>query len=146
MADDGGLRPLFRQHLRIGFWWTTIETGVVAGGVPDSHFTSHGHSRWVEYKQTEGWTCPLRPDQVGWNLAHWRHGGVSYVATRRWHDGGPRKGPAVDELWLHALQRADVLKESGLRAVEPLLVTSGGPARWDWSAIQECLLRERQLL
>jgi len=119
----------------------SIETGGTGRGVPDSEFCCDGVERWIEFKQTDGWTCPLLPEQVAFHVARAARGGVSFVATRRWHDGGPRRGPAVDELWLHPGAEALALKSTGLRGVEPLGRWSGGPSGWDWDEVRALLLR-----
>lgn len=140
MSIDGGLRPLFRERLKRGFQWTSIETGGTGRGTPDSEFCCGGVARWVEFKQTEGWACTLLPEQVGWHVARAYRGGTSLIATRRWHDGGPRRGEAVDELWVHEGRFAAELRAEGLRAAEPLLREFGGPAGWDWDRVRAVLL------
>jgi hypothetical protein len=139
LSDDGNLRVLFREHLRVGFHWQSIETGAIGVGTPDSNFCCAGVERWVEYKQTEGWACTLRTEQIGWHVRRHMVGGVSFVATRRWHDGGPRRGAAVDELWLHLGRWARELKVGGLRGADPLAVYTGGPSQWDWDDIRRRL-------
>jgi len=118
MAEiDGGLRSLFRTRLKKGIHWQSIETGGTGLGIPDANFKIKGSytEGWIEYKQTDGWTVGLSAEQVGWHLRRRSVGGRTLVATRRWHDGGPRKGPAVDELWIHMGSFAAELAESGLR-------------------------------
>lgn len=142
MADDGGLRPMFRDRLRAGFQWTSVESGMTGGGIPDAEFCAEGVARWIEYKQTSGWTCPLKKEQSAWHAVRALRGGVSFVATRRWHAGGPRKGAAVDELWIHRGSDAPALRKEGLRSAEPLGVWCGGPAAWDWAAVRAVLLSD----
>mgnify|MGYP000465838860 CR=1 FL=1 len=139
---DGGLRPIFRDKLKKGWHWQSVETGGTGLGVPDSNFCKSGVERWVEFKQTDAWACTLRPEQVAWHRRRALCGGRSFIAVRRWHDGGPRKGPPVDELWLFYGEDAMRLKDRGLCAegVVDLGIWKGGPSRWDWDEIGELLI------
>jgi hypothetical protein len=96
---DGGLRPLFKQNAP-GFW-QAIETGGTGKGIPDSHFIMEGTSGWIEFKQTEGIKVGLRPEQVAWISKYHRNGGNVWVGVRHKHEGGPRKGPPVDNFLLY---------------------------------------------
>lgn len=138
---DGGLRGIFHDRLRVGIHWQAIETGEVVMGVPDSNFCCDGVEGWVEYKQTDAWAVGIRPEQGAWLSTRHMRGGRTFVAVRRWHDGGPRKGAAVDELWLCSGQYARTLRHEGLQSnsVVWLGVWSGGPARWDWDAVRRHL-------
>lgn len=146
MSDDGGLRPLFRQKLKSGFHWQSVETGLVGPGTPDSNFGARGVERWIEYKQTSGWKPGIRTEQSGWHLHRRMVGGVSFIAIRRWHDGGPRKGDAVDELWLcqghhlATINRTNMLDSSILW----LGKWSGGPPRWPWDIIADILTSPKE--
>jgi hypothetical protein len=133
---DGRLRTIFREKLPL-FHWTAVETGAIGQGVPDSNFAHAGAEGWVEYKQTDGWNVTLRPEQVGWISKRVRHGGRVFIAVRRWHDGGPKKGPPCDELYLLPGSLAALAKAGGLRAVESGILGryEGGPSRWDWVEI-----------
>lgn len=140
MSSDGGLRPLFRDRLKAGFHWQSLELGLVGAGCPDSSFGCRATRRegWVEFKQTKGWACTLRPEQVGWLVQRSLHGGRCFVATRRWQATG-EDGLAVDELWVHDGLWARELKTAGLRGVDPLLRLAGGPSQWDWESVRELL-------
>ncbi len=140
MSDDGGLRSLFRERLRVGFHWQSIETGAMGPGTPDSNFCSSGVERWIEYKQTSGWTPSFRTEQPGWHVRRHLAGGVTFIATRRWHDGGPRKGDAADELWIHRGMWVRELKTGGLGNAPSLGAWAGGPAQWDWDEIRRILV------
>lgn len=153
MADDGGLRPLFRQHLPT-VDWQTIETGLVEGGVPDSDGChpravpcpacgARGVEFWIEYKQTHAYAVKVKTEQVGWALRRLRAGGRAFFAVRRWTDVGPRRGPAVDELWLISGWAARELRATGLVGLPPDAILGrwgGGPARWDWPAVLAALV------
>ncbi len=143
---DGGLRGLFRHNLRRGWHWQSIETGGTGRGVPDSNFcrTPSGSAvaveRWVEFKQTTAWAVTLSPEQASWHTVRQKRGGISFVAVRRQHDGGPRKGVAQDQLWLCAGIAARELKRDGLRCGVGILgCWDGGPSQWDWEQIGEIL-------
>lgn len=136
---DGGLRPIFREHLR-EFHWQSVETGGTGLGCPDSNYCFDGEHAWIEYKQTDGLACTLRPEQVGWIIKRTNAGGKVYVATRRWHDGGPRKGPPIDKLYLHEGRWARELKTNGLYGAPAILAMDGGPRGWDWDAVRAALL------
>lgn len=150
MAIDGGLRPIFRDKLRVGFDWTSVETGGTGRGVPDSNFCAQlrndfvgggefvGVEGWVEYKQTTGWACTLRPEQIGWILRRTMHGGRVFVATRRRTDGGPRS-PAADELFIHQGSVVRELRDTGLLGVPSLYRQDGGPSVWNWDEVRRIL-------
>lgn len=145
MASDGGLRRLFQANLPRAHC-QPVETGLISMGVPDMNFCAEGVEGWVEFKQTDGYAVTLEPEQVSWLSRRARSGGRVFVAVRRWHTGGPRKGPPVDELWLLRGEYAPDLKSLGLRWAEQnsrsVLIGrwSGGPARWDWRAVRGKLL------
>lgn len=144
MSDDGGLRPEFRTRLP-QFDWNSVETGMTAGGVPDSNFCCGGVEGWIEYKQTAGWTVPLRPVQVGWILRRVRHGGRVFVGLRQRRSPGLRV-EARDRLWILSGSAARELKQLGvadsgkLPAGAVLGWWDGGPAAWDWAAVSDLLL------
>ena len=137
---DGGLRALFRANVPGD--WTSIESGTTGGGIPDSNYCIRGAEGWVEHKQAEGWAVTLRPEQVGWIMRRVRNGGRVWVAVRRANAGGPRRGEAVDELWLLRGRLAVEAKAGGLR---PLDGAPGvhcwhhGPSAWDWRAVARVL-------
>lgn len=143
---DDGLRPLFRKHLP-QIHWQSIETGGVGAGVPDSNGCWKGVEFWVEYKWTAGYAVTLAPEQIGWLMARTRAGGRVYIAVRRRHDGGPRRGPPADELWVMPGAMAVEVREKGLRGLrgDPRVAGPwfGGPARWDWPAVAAYLVAKR---
>ena len=143
MSDDGGLRRLFQTNVTPGHL-QPVETGLISTGVPDMNFCVDGAEGWVEMKQTDGWAVTLEPEQISWLCRRARNGGRVFVAVRRWHDGGPRKGRPVDELWLLRGEYAPDLRSMGLRWVgthEPLTGPllgrwTGGPAHWNWFMVR----------
>ena len=147
MSIDGDLRPLFRSRLRVGWDWQSVETGGTGRGIPDANWCSQSTEGWCEMKVTTGLAVDLRPEQVAWLTRRAMHGGRVHVAVRRKASAGPRRGAALDELWLLDGAHAKLLKETGLRPHlwegcprSPLLGHwPGGPARWDWEAVGEAL-------
>ena len=139
---DGGLRPLFRDKLRRGFHWQSIETGGTGRGIPDSNYCEQGWGEgWVEFKLTDAWSVGIDAEQVGWLKTRLLYGGRTFLAVRRRHAGGPRKGVAVDQLWMCSGWYAGAVKADGLRSEDVvwLGVWSGGAAQWDWDAVREAL-------
>ena len=146
---DGGLRKIFHGKLR-GIHWQAIETGGTGRGIPDSNYCAprpdgNGTEGWVEFKSTEGWAVDLSPDQIGWILRRIRMGGTVWIAVRRKHTGGPRKGDPVDELWILPGRLAKEAKELGLRGIKEdcAVLSSGGQSAWDWDEIRRVLTWEK---
>ena len=126
---DGGLRPLFRKKLSIGWQWTTIETGATTGGVPDAEYCTRGGAQgWIEFKACSGWRPTIRPLQVSWIARRARLGGRVFIAVVR----------ERTELWLIGGQNVVALADQGLRASGGLTF-HGGPQRWDWKEIAKVL-------
>lgn len=149
MPADAGLRPLFHDRLRRGIHWQAVETGGTGLGIPDSNFCGRDTGEgWVEHKQTEAWSVGLSAEQVGWHKKRILRGGRVFLAVRRHHAGGPRRGPPVDELWLCSGWWSGHIAREGLRCpdVTWLGVWSGGPARWDWEAVREALASPAETL
>jgi hypothetical protein len=143
LSIDDGLRLIFRRSLT-DFHWTSIETGGTGLGIADSNYLFAGGTEgWVEYKRTDGWAVTLDEFQAAWIFRRARLGGRAMIAVRRRHDGGPRRGPAVDELYLVPGALALVARAHGLR--DPVVraataVHHGGPAGWDWPGVAALLL------
>lgn len=114
--------------------WTTVESGALAPGTPDVEGCHEGVTFWIECKKTAALAVRIRPEQIGWHLRRARAGGRSFLLTRRQFEGGPRRDEC-DELWLHPGAAAAQLSSGGLSAVDPLLVTAGGPSRWSWERL-----------
>lgn len=143
---DGGLRGTFREKLREGIHWQSIETGGTGKGIPDSNFCARWAGRgiegWIEYKWTEAWAVGLEPEQVGWLKKRVMFGGRALVAVRRCHEGGPRKGAPQDELWLYSGLASGLLRREGLSPDHPGFLGwwEGGKSKWDWDQIRYLLL------
>lgn len=138
---DGDLRNIFKAHLP-SFQWSPIETGMTISGVPDSEYCSNGYQGWIEYKATE--TDKIKQTtktkfQIAWHERRARENGVSFVAVRKWHDGGPRKGNPVDEIWIFDGKDIRGLYTQGMRAVPFIVNFGGGPSLWDWKTIRAVL-------
>lgn len=139
---DGGLRRiimdnLYRVHCQ------PVETGLISMGVPDLNFCADGVEGWIECKQTEGWAVTLEPEQISWLTRRARNGGRVFVAVRRWHTGGPRKGPPVDELWLLRGEYAPDLRSLGLQwtlSTRGPLLGRWSRGQWDWDDFRHLLI------
>lgn len=146
---DGGLRKIFRTKLR-QFHWQAIETGGTGLGIPDSNYCVDGLEGWVEYKKTHGFAIGLRPEQVGWHMKRARAGGLTTIAVRRQTEAGPRKGPAVDQLFMFPGAWADRLDDEGINpdwclervARNADFLYDPGPT-WNWTSIEMFLKRRR---
>lgn len=138
-STDGGLRSLYNKYMR-GMHILPIETGMTVQGVPDTNVCHDGVEFWVENKRVYGTSIRMRPGQVGWHTRRAISGGRSFIAARRETLAGPRRGDAVDELYLFFGVQAREVLEKGI-AAKAILVESGGPARWDWKAISNVFLR-----
>lgn len=153
---DGGLSDEFRKHLP-GFHFQRIETGGTGRGIPDTNACilraapcptcgSRGVEFWIEFKWTDGWVLGLSPEQYGWHDKRARHGGRTWVAVRRRAVAGPRRGEAVDELWVIPGSQVIAVQEAGgLRACAEgqhgARLWRGGPSKWDWDAVRALLTR-----
>lgn len=140
-SADNGLRPEMRTHLKPrSFWITTIETGLVTQGVPDfNYIVDGGCEGWVECKATDGWAVKFQPMQIGWHERRYRMGGRSWIAIRRQTKGGPRSGPAVDELYMVPGCYVIELRDEGVNCGRQRYCGAGGPSNWDWDEVQRLL-------
>lgn len=137
--SDGNLRTIFRTRMP-DVHWQGIETWSTGQGIPDMNGCVGGKEFWIENKQTSGWTITFEPGQVAWHERRIRAGGATFVAVRRQSPAGPRKGAAVDTLWLFKGSNIRRLAEEGLKEnTFASLISSGGPARWDWDGVRRIL-------
>lgn len=140
--SDGGLRTLFRQKFP-DFFFQSIEVGTVGRGVPDSHFLAPGGTAgWIEYKATLTTKVPLRPEQVAWIDRYGRLGGRAFVAVRRAHPGGPRRGDPLDELYVFAAKDVVQLAREGVLLTPCVARCEGNVRRWDWDKVRAALLTQ----
>lgn len=138
--SDGELRQAFSSHLR-DFHWQAVETWSTGQGVPDVNFCFGGVEGWIENKSTSGWVVDLSPSQIGWIERRIRNGGRVFIAVRRLATAGPRKGAAVDELYLFPGFEVRALADGGLDRKKAIGVWSRGPAKWDWATIRLILTK-----
>src|SRR5580765_135563 len=96
---DGNLRSIFQTYIP-QFHWQAVETWSTGQGVPDCNFCGKGIEGWIENKRTAAWKVDMLPEQVGWIERRLRAGGRVFIAVRRKHFGGIKKGKPEDELWL----------------------------------------------
>jgi len=128
--------------------WQAIESALTGSGIPDSNGCHDEQEFWMECKSTQAWAVKFEPEQIGWIHRRTRAGGLVWIAVRRRHDGGPRLGVAVDELWLVEGFWVRELAEHGLRELLPDCRTSvhvfrDGPSQWDWPLVLKILTRKR---
>jgi hypothetical protein len=131
---DAGLRLLFKSHLPM-FDWAPIESGITARGIPDVNYCCAGIEGWMEFKSTNHWTVPIRPEQIGWIERRLDHGGAVFLAVRR----------ARHELILFQGHAARHLASRRIDEVDCIGWWHKGPANWDWGKIQWLLLRKKTL-
>lgn len=123
---DGGLRAVFKDHLK-SWQFTPIETGAIVSGVPDAEFCAPGGvSGWIEFKFAKGEVVGLRPAQVSWIDRRTRLGGRAFIAIQR-----------KTELFLYSGEGVKELKRDGLSSSLGLLYH--GVGKWDWEAIGKIL-------
>src|SRR6266853_6187617 len=132
MSRDGSLRIEFRKHLRDA-QWTSIETGLTEGGVPDAYYIfAGGVEGWIEHKKTSANAVVFQPLQIGWLSRHARLGGRCFVAVRQ---------TKTNDLYLFRGADVAAIQEKGLRGASPLGRWSGGPSKWDWLFIKSILIK-----
>ena len=91
------------------------------GGVPDVHVVWDCLPFWVELKVSKGKGVNLSPQQIAWNTAYSRCGGVSFILVK-----GTRSG----DLFLFEGSRAAEIGEIGL-AASPLYRGRDWTELWD---------------
>lgn len=137
---DGDLRNLLIENIR-HFHWVRVETGGITPGVPDANACWDGREVWVEAKRTSNWSITFEPLQVAWIHRRTREGGNCWIAIRRMHGGGPRRGPPVDDFYLVRGRDVIRLAQMGLQSV-PWQRWTGGPAGWNWQEIGHSLMED----
>lgn len=139
---DNNLRPEMRNHLRpLGFWITTIETGLVTQGIPDfNYMVDGGVEGWCECKATKGFAIVFKPMQIGFHMRRYRMGGRTWIAVRRQTRGGPRQGAAVDELYMIPGCYVEEARDAGLECGHARFMGDGGPSAWDWTEVRRLLV------
>jgi hypothetical protein len=141
--SDGQLRSIFQQYIP-QFHWQSVETWSTGQGVPDCNFCGFAKEGWIEFKFTAAWSVVFRAEQVGWIERRLRAGGNVFIAVRRKHLGGIKKGKPEDQLWLFSGDAARFLIKDSIRIVPTKFLLgnwSGGPGNWDWLEVRKKLLR-----
>ena len=91
------------------------------GGVPDVHVVWAGLVFWLELKTTKNNTVRISPQQIAWNTAYSRSGGLSFILVKHLSSG---------DLFLFRGARALDIATSGL-AAEAEFRGSGFGDLWD---------------
>lgn len=94
------------------------------GGVPDVHVAWSGLVFWLELKTTKNNTVRISPQQIAWNTAYSRSGGLSFILVKHLSSG---------DLFLFRGARALDVAKSGLAAGAEF--RGSGSILWD--AIRE---------
>lgn len=76
---------------------------------------------WIELKTTKNNTVRLAPNQIAWNTAYSRSGGLSFILVKHLSSG---------DLFLFRGAQSREIGRNGLRE-EPLFRGSGHEALWD---------------
>jgi hypothetical protein len=142
MSMDGGLNKIFQAHFNL-WHWQRIESGATGSGTPDLNYCAHGFEAWLELKGTDSWRIEIRPPQHAWIQRRIRAGGNVFIAARRQTMAGPRKGKAVDELYIFCGCKSEALMQSRLCLVLPLGMWADGPAGWTWPEVHNALTTKR---
>lgn len=131
--SDAGLRGILHRSMPEA-QWTAVETGMTAGGVPDSEYCFPGGIQgWVESKRIYGRRVIMRATQVGWLMRRRRLGGRCFIAA---YKKSPQ--PAVLMLWDGA--DAAALVNRRVDEVPAMGCWEGrSPADWPWDEIRSIL-------
>ena len=135
MANDHGLRKIFRDNLRrLNFDVIAIETRGVSTGAPDTNYCGGGIEGWVEHKRMEHGRVTIRPAQVGWIERRLDHGGRVFVAVRY-----------QLKLWLFHGSSIRQLQTQKVEEVAHILHYDAGPGAWNWPDIAHTLTHWKPL-
>ena len=77
------------------------------GGVPDVHIVWAGLVFWLELKTTKNNTVRLSPNQIAWNTAYSRLGGINFILVKAPRDGN---------LFLFSGRDSGLVSSIGIRA------------------------------
>jgi len=99
------------------------------GGVPDVHVAWSGLVFWLELKTTKNNTVRISPQQIAWNTAYSRSGGLSFIFVKHLSSG---------DLFLFRGARALDVAKSGLAAGAEFRGSGFGDL---WDAVRETGVR-----
>ena len=119
-APEANFWNTLKRHLPKNCYPTRIENRH-GGGIPDVHFVWSGLVFWIELKTTKNNTVRLAPNQIAWNTAYSRSGGLSFILVKSLSSG---------DLFLFEGAQSREIGRNGLRE-EPLFRGSGHEALWD---------------
>ncbi len=114
-----------KKNLPKGCFSTRIENRH-GGGVPDVHLAWSGLVFWMELKVSKANAINLSPEQIAWNTAYSRSGGLSFILV---------KGARTGDLFLFEGFRASEIATAGLRACA---LYQGSCFEELWSALRAC--------
>jgi hypothetical protein len=80
-APEANFWNTLKRHLPKNCYPTRIENRH-GGGIPDIHFVWSGLVFWIELKTTKTNTVRLAPNQIAWNTAYSRSGGLSFILVK----------------------------------------------------------------
>lgn len=106
MAAEKNFWNTVKKNLPKGCFSTRIENRH-GGGVPDVHLVWSGLVFWIELKVSKGNTVRLSSEQIAWNTAYSRSGGLSFILVKDPRDGS---------LFLFGGAQAALVAKQGLRA------------------------------
>ncbi len=109
-----------RRNLPKNCYPTRIENRH-GGGVPDVHFAWLGLVFWIELKTTKNNSVRLSPQQIAWNTAYSRNGGLSFILVKHL--------PSGDLILFEGAQSLEIGRD-GLRSGS-LFRGSGHQAMWN---------------
>lgn len=89
--------------------------------MPDVHFAWSGLVFWIELKTTKNNSVRLSPQQIAWNTAYSRNGGLSFILVKHL--------PSGDLILFEGAQSLEIGR-NGLRSGS-LFRGSGHQAMWD---------------
>jgi hypothetical protein len=134
---DGGLGGVLKKYLPF-VDFQSVETWSTGQGVPDLNFCFDRYEGWLELKMTSTNKVKIRAEQIAWIERRCRAGGRVFLVVRYKHKASARK-QIRDELYLFRGKDIRAVFLGGIEGAQPLYISNGGPARWDWEAFSSAL-------
>jgi len=86
MTNESNLWLQLKRNLPSNTIATRIENRT-GGGIPDVHLLWSGLPFWMELKTTKNKRVNLSPQQIAWNTAYSRSGGLSFILVKHLSSG-----------------------------------------------------------